>query len=354
MLICEFCKLFESSDKPNFSKHVKNCFANPNSLGKMQTKWDCLICDKFFVKKLEFLDHKKVHQIKQLCKCPFCGLTKIDKEISFVPYHVKYCVKNPNRLEAMVCEYCNNYSSIYLNALSQHVNNCKSRSQNDIADGITQWKCIICEIYFSTRRAKERHNKTEQHTPADFNKVVYANNKEKFLKRTILSCKHCEWTKETTKHGLGVHESSCQENPNKIVRSHTDESRKKLSEIMKERHAKNIAAKWKNPHIATSYPEKFFMKVIKNEFNDKNYKKEYPIGKWFFDFAWVDKKCAIEIDGQQHQRYKHQIESDKAKDAFAFESGWKVLRIKWKNMYNNPKKWIKIAKDFVESCEEVR
>ena len=29
------------------------------------------------------------------------------------------------------------------------------------------------------------------------------------------------------------------------------------------------------------------------------------------------------------------------------DNGWKILRIKWKEMFNNPKEYIKIAYDFI-------
>jgi very-short-patch-repair endonuclease len=46
-----------------------------------------------------------------------------------------------------------------------------------------------------------------------------------------------------------------------------------------------------------SYPEKWFMCVIKNEFKDKNFVREYPFIKYSLDFAWPHKKICIEIDG---------------------------------------------------------
>lgn len=350
MLICEFCKIYESDDKPNFSKHIKNCFANPNSLNSMKTKWDCSICDKFFVKKLEFTAHKKEHQIEKECICPFCGLKEENKDVYFVPYHIDYCKDNPEKKEPLLCSICNSYETIYPNSLSQHENLCKlNKDKENVSDVVTQWLCIICEKYFPSRRIRAQHNKKSNHTRKDFNKVVHSKGMIPEQVKQIFSCSFCEWRRSTTKAGIKLHEKYCPENPNRAYsKRHTPDSRKKLSNIMKERHAKNIAARWKNPHVATSYPEKFFMKVIKNEFEDKNYTKELPIGKWFFDFAWKDKKRAIEIDGQQHQRYKHQIESDKKKDAYAKSQGWKVLRISWKDIYNNPKKFIKIAKRFID------
>lgn len=95
-----------------------------------------------------------------------------------------------------------------------------------------------------------------------------------------------------------------------------------------------------------SYPEKFFINCIINEFDDKNYVREFPIGRYSIDFAWVDKKLAIEIDGEQHER-ECQKNSDIQKDNLLHQNGWKVLRIKWKDMFNNPKKWIDISNKFI-------
>lgn len=105
--------------------------------------------------------------------------------------------------------------------------------------------------------------------------------------------------------------------------------------------------RWLNPSINESYPEKFFTQVIENEFDDKNFVREYPFEKYSFDFAWLHKKKVIEIDGDQHIRYQRQIISDKTKDSLASDEGWVVLRILWREFYREPKKWIKISNDFI-------
>ena len=127
------------------------------------------------------------------------------------------------------------------------------------------------------------------------------------------------------------------------------EHRKAVSEGMKKAHkegrAHNIGTcRWNNK---MSYPEEFFTKVIENEFIDKNYTNEYPVGIYSIDFAWVDKKLAIEIDGEQHERPEYKAR-DKRKDEKLYSEGWDVLRIKWKDMFHETKKWIQIAKDFIE------
>ena len=115
----------------------------------------------------------------------------------------------------------------------------------------------------------------------------------------------------------------------------------------KENRAWNIGkSRWNNE---SSYPEKFLMEVINNEFKNKNYIKEFPISIWAYDFAWIKLKKAIEIDGFQHERFKEYKERDIRKDNYAKDLGWKILRIKWSEMYKDTKKWIKIAKDFIDN-----
>lgn len=128
----------------------------------------------------------------------------------------------------------------------------------------------------------------------------------------------------------------------------TDEHKKKISDGMKKAHkehkAHNIGeCRWK---CEPSYPEQFFMEVIKNEFQDQKYIREYYILGYSLDFAWIDKKFEIEIDGEQHEKIENQIH-DQQRDQILRENGWKTLRIKWKEMFNNPKKYVKIAYDFI-------
>lgn len=127
------------------------------------------------------------------------------------------------------------------------------------------------------------------------------------------------------------------------------ESHKNLLSIrMKERHANGTAHnfgknRWKGE---PSYPESFFIRVIANEFEDKDYIRELPFHGFFLDFAWKHKKICIEIDGEQHEFPEHKAR-DVRKDAALHSAGWKVLRIKWKDLFKNPKTWILVAREFV-------
>ena len=132
-------------------------------------------------------------------------------------------------------------------------------------------------------------------------------------------------------------------------KKHTEESKKKISASQslahKEGRAWNIGqSRWNNK---PSYPEQYFIQVIENEFLDKMYEREFSLGRFSLDFAWPHKKKCIEIDGKQHDELPDVRERDLRKNDFIEISGWKVLRIKWKDMYSTPQAWIKIAKDFI-------
>ena len=136
-------------------------------------------------------------------------------------------------------------------------------------------------------------------------------------------------------------------------KNQSKEMKNKISEGMKLAHKEGRAwnigmSRWNNE---PSYPEKFFMKVIDNEFNDKTYKTEYSIGIYSADFAWVHLKKVIEIDGEQHERFEDYKERDIRKDEFLKQESWEILRLDWKGFYNNPKKYIKTAFEFIHSGE---
>ena len=133
-----------------------------------------------------------------------------------------------------------------------------------------------------------------------------------------------------------------------------EEMRIRISESMKKAHEEGRAwnigkSRWNNE---PSYLEKWFMTVIENEFEDKNYVREYPFHKFSLDFAWVEKRICIEIDGEQHERFEDQKLRDKEKDELLAKEGWKELRIKWKDCCNNPKYYIQLAKELFKHSIE--
>ena len=87
-----------------------------------------------------------------------------------------------------------------------------------------------------------------------------------------------------------------------------------------------------------------------NEFDDKNFNREHCVGIYSIDFAWPHLKKAIEIDGDQHERFTDVKERDIRKDRLLNEHGWVVHRIKWKDMMSNTKGEISKAISFIHSA----
>lgn len=116
------------------------------------------------------------------------------------------------------------------------------------------------------------------------------------------------------------------------------ESKKKISDKVKIRIANGTHNGWSSRN-KPSYPELFFMEVLKN--NNINYEFEKKVGKYFIDFAIVEKMIALEIDGKQHKLIER-AQKDKEKDNFLTGENWKVYRIQWKQINTQ------IGKDYIK------
>lgn len=108
---------------------------------------------------------------------------------------------------------------------------------------------------------------------------------------------------------------------------HSEETKAKMRakrlQFMKE-HPEATAWRQKN----MSYPEEMFLKfLIERGYADKFLiQREFSVFPYFIDFAFVDLKIAIEIDGSQHLHPDRKAKDD-LKDALLKENGWRVIRI---------------------------
>jgi len=100
-----------------------------------------------------------------------------------------------------------------------------------------------------------------------------------------------------------------------------------------------------------SYPERFFINVLKNNNIYSKCKVNYKISKnelgiechsnYFLDFFFEEKMLDLEIDGKQHN-IPERKESDELRDEYLSRNGITVYRIKWENINTkNGKKYIK-------------
>lgn len=216
------------------------------------------------------------------------------------------------------------------------------------------FKCKFCERTFGTRNACNSHSGKCKQNPEVFRRETkekseawyaamhakkghamnqYIKAKELGLPKPVVS--------DETRKKLSLASSKYRA---------SEKTKKKISESMKKAHAEGRAhnigeCRWNNE---PSYPEQWFMKVLKNEFGfekDKDYKMEYPFHKFSLDFAWPDKKICIEIDGEQHQRFQEQKQRDIEKDKLLKSEGWVELRKLWKDIFSSPKAFIEEVKN---------
>lgn len=198
--------------------------------------------------------------------------------------------------------------------------------------------CPICNNIFITRKGHKkekfvcskkcsnyyRGSKTEE-TKSKIRESLY----EYRIKNGIfLKEKPCEFCKKLFKPKLKRRRfccSVCSKKATPLNPSYIENLRTLAIERVKNGTHKG----WKSREkFKDSYPESFFRTVLNN--NNIKFEKEYPQGKWFIDFAILDKKIALEIDGKQHLQEDRKL-SDQRKDEYLTSQGWIVHRIPWKN-----------------------
>lgn len=140
----------------------------------------------------------------------------------------------------------------------------------------------------------------------------------------------------------------------KIKRIFKHEKRKPLSEEhklkiknkQKDRVLKGLHHGWKiNSDInRRSYPEKWFIENVLEKFDlysKYTIKEKFSFGRYFFDFAFIELKLDLEIDGGQHIATQEAINHDLKRDNFTKSMNWIVYRINWQNCKKNPNEEIK-------------
>lgn len=76
-----------------------------------------------------------------------------------------------------------------------------------------------------------------------------------------------------------------------------------------------------------SYPEIYWKEILDN--NDIKYEEQYQISYYQLDFAILDSKIDLEIDGDQHYLDPKIVKSDIRRTRFLEGLGWTIVRIRW-------------------------
>jgi len=179
------------------------------------------------------------------------------------------------------------------------------------ATGTKDAKCYICGEHFKIK------------VQANIDKVYCEECKSKRLHIKIFDCTECGKKIRKTKSGM------CRK-----CFSKSDENREAQRKMMKKRVEKGIHSGWKSREgKKPSYPEKYFMKVLKEE--GISYVKDKYVGGYFPDFLIDRTNVILEVDGKQHLRRK---KKDIKRDTKLTNMGFTVYRIQWYNPTNDERK----------------
>jgi very-short-patch-repair endonuclease len=124
-------------------------------------------------------------------------------------------------------------------------------------------------------------------------------------------------------------------------KKHSEDSKLKISLKLKQSHI-NGHPGWSHKNDdpnRRSYPERWFLTAINNDDRFKYFKfiEQHKQWKYWIDFAFIEKKIAVEIDGCQHE-ISAVKNKDKIRDEYLVSQGWTLHRMKWKEVFKNPKK----------------
>jgi very-short-patch-repair endonuclease len=132
-------------------------------------------------------------------------------------------------------------------------------------------------------------------------------------------------------------------------------SGKKLPEEMKEKIRKGRVkflqenpgqhGAWnkENKSYLENWFEEFYLSELLNEKHDIQF--NYSVYPYFLDFAFVDLKLDVEVDGKFHYTCETNIEHDKIRNETLEKLGWRIYRISIDEVNSDPNK---VKKEFLE------
>lgn len=138
--------------------------------------------------------------------------------------------------------------------------------------------------------------------------------------------------------------------PKKLSCKHKE----KIANALKTAHKEGRHQGWKfinEDKNRRSYPEQFLFNIFKENGLFEKYKIEekLPVGKYFLDFALIDFKLDIEVDGRTHFKDKKSINHDKKRNEYLINRGWKIYRIAWSQFCKHKRKSINELLNFIEN-----
>ena len=306
METCKYCGR-ELKNKHALKAHEFRCKSNPNyeeneksyteTMKKLQDgarrkpsayfdyTSNCQKCGKEFTQRTT---QSKINRNKhQKCCCSKCAHSREHSE------------ETKQKVSNSLNRFHENRGTSRLSDNPEHSKNCVKKYVQDIMNrtkDIRKHECVYC------------------------GKTIYA----KFYKGVY--CYDC-----AEKHNLPnlmMYDENGKTIPSK---KRIQSGRKVQQKLLKEGRHKG----WQSRNII-SYPEKFWMEVLKNNnidysFNHVVKKSELGVendnSNYFLDFL-IDGNIDLEIDGKQH-KYADRAESDNVRDELLSKNGYTVYRVEW-------------------------
>lgn len=211
-------------------------------------------------------------------------------------------------------------------------------------------KCKICKKALKSDQAASWHFRNIH----NISLVQYLVDYENF---EIPKCPVCKASAKLYK-GRKFYKTCGSKSCGKVLKTQyktSEEIKQKISEKQKKAHAEGRHPGW--AHINAdpnrqSYPERFLSKVLKNYKIYDTYQiiEHMPYKGYFLDFAIIDLKLDLEIDGCQHLSLEA-IEHDNKRNKILENDGWKVYRINWKEFQKNSKSQIKELVEYITNIK---
>ena len=264
-------------------------------------------CGRTFTRRLKVRHFKNNYRVPQFC-CQACANSHVHSE-----EERKRTSASVSKDRLHICPKCGN------KFMHKGTN-------------IHQTFCDECHLKNWGYERTSREKKNRKHKTLKCKATKPKRVKPTLHSSSCPSCGKTIWVKTE-------HEAFCYECCDKLNKYHyqlyTKDGKRVVSERAREawRQAQLKLVKsgkhkgWKSRNI-TSYPERFWINVLKN--NGLDFVREKPVAGYFLDFVLQKdgRMIDLEIDGKQH-KYEDRKHHDKIRDRNLRDSGYIVYRIDW-------------------------
>jgi len=79
---------------------------------------------------------------------------------------------------------------------------------------------------------------------------------------------------------------------------------------------------------------KLWQELRRKQIGGHHFRRQHPIGQYVADFACVKQKLVVEADGYGHSE-DHEIARDEKRTAFMTALGWRVIRFRNEDIYED-------------------